>query len=130
MRVSAHRQFGLKSLLIATALICVGLGCVVASARTAVRIDNSIDIAGASELLLMMTGFLASGPLIGAGLLIPFRNATLGACLGFLTEVVMFFGYHAVTLGWKAVWGADPLLVSLTMILAVLMALNVIRKFR
>jgi hypothetical protein len=77
-----HRwfQFGVRELMLAVTLIAFGLGLLIATWRNAFHLN-----AESSEALITWIGLIyASGAMIGAGLLSPFRLKTIGLILGFL----------------------------------------------
>ena len=75
----------LRNFLIATILVGTGVGFAFAGSR------NMGPGHGLSDGIRFFSFFqmLASGPLIGAGLFLPFGKARTGAYLGFLIEVAI-----------------------------------------
>jgi hypothetical protein len=77
-----HPQFTIRDLMLSTALIAAGFGAYAAALRLEV-VDDEL------ALLPFLLLYLSSGPLIGAGVFLPFGRASLGAVLGSLVCLVM-----------------------------------------
>jgi hypothetical protein len=76
-------RFSVKDLLVSTTLIAVGVGGFICGASDTIPGDFPI--------------WLASGPCVGAGLLYPFRLATIGAVIGgFIMFALMWFVMSAL----------------------------------
>ena len=84
-------QFSLRRLFIATTLIAIG--CV----EAAYFIAHFRDFPPMTTLQLVT--WLTYGPLIGAGLSLPFNHPEVGAILGFLGSICLMFYLGCVTGG-------------------------------
>jgi hypothetical protein len=79
-------RFNLRELLLSTTLIAVGL-------TMAIVPFSAVKHELWYYLLLSQLLWLGAGVLIGAGLLLPFKKAVIGAFTGFVVQVVIFYTY-------------------------------------
>ena len=79
-------KFNLKELLLSTTLIAVGLAM-------AITPYSAFEDELWYYLLLPQLLWLGAGALVGAGILLPFNKAAIGAVLGFMAQVVIFYTY-------------------------------------
>ena len=82
-------QFEMIDLILGTTLVAVGLGILLASLRNSFHLDYET---AEGHITLIGLAF-ASGAMIGAGLLSPFKLKTVGLILGFVLvfPAVFFF---------------------------------------
>ena len=78
--------FSLRDLLLAVALISIGLGLLVFALRY--EVDSERDM-----YILALT-WCGSGGLIGAGGLLPFKLTKLGLLIGIVVQLVTFMLYQ------------------------------------
>ena len=80
-------QFSLKDLFLGTTMIAVGFGIAVLPFSTIVWDEMWF-------FRLVPQGlWLGGGALIGAGLLLPYKKAAIGAVIGFVVQVLFFYSY-------------------------------------
>ncbi len=96
----AHLQFSLKSLLLSMSLIGAGIGCFIGGI---VGVIGPVD--DYWDRIPQMVQILAGGPMIGAGIFVPFRCGRLGCYVGFFTPIVCALLYFFQTApNWHQAW--------------------------
>ena len=102
----------LKTFLLSTALLGVGIGCFLAG-----LIDfaprNPFPQSGWHRFYLGVR-FIAAGAFIGAGLAAPFHRLRWGAYMGFLFQIVAGISYRVLVAGWPRVWHDGALIIVFT----------------
>ena len=92
-------QFNLKTLLLSASFIGAGIGCFFA---------GFIGLTSYEEVwwrrICQFVQVLAAGPMIGAGLFVPFRIGRLGAYVGFFTPIALVIVYYFLANGWREAW--------------------------
>jgi hypothetical protein len=126
-------QFNLKSLLISTSFIGAGIGCLLAGAKGLMN-EGFMSEEGPLHLIQV----LAAGPLLGAGLLVSFRLARVGAYAGFFAPLLWiicnFFMQVPWTTGWDIVLHDPDIcpialpVITLTAFVICMTAFSVIRR--
>jgi len=116
--MSGSKSF-IASALTALTLTGAGLGCLLYS------IDY-LDMKRLGEVpffwhgLSIILGFVAAAPLIGAGILAPFRRPRLGAYIGFFGEIAAGLTWFIHVNGWWQMWDKTDFRVIFGLTIAVL----------
>src|SRR4051812_25169830 len=90
-------QLSLRSFLLASSFLGAGTGCLLIGVLWAMSPfptwgSPSLPLSENPWLMLLpLMQLLVGGPLIGAGIMLPFRRARIGAYIGFFVGVVILF---------------------------------------
>jgi hypothetical protein len=95
-------QLTVRSLLLSTALLGAGIGMLLMTIDRWMKGLHSNP--PGMPVLYYVLQFLASGPLIGAGLFAAFGRWRLGAYVGFMIEIGWCLGWHVHAVGWSRAW--------------------------
>ena len=118
-------RLSLRVLLLSTSFVGAGVGCYFASFREFNARHYHTTFWPAVVAMVQMVG---AGPLIGAGLLLPFRRARVGAYVGFFAPIVVLICYEIVLFGWESVASFQGrLIVALTALVLVLGASSTVQ---
>jgi hypothetical protein len=112
----------MRQILLSTGFLGAGLGFLLV---TVVRwYSGHRSIPPGDEDTYRTAQFLASGPLIGAGIMVFFNRARIGAYLGVLIEVGWCLGYSIHLVGWKELWLDSQIFVTVLTLTCLIFALG------
>ena len=79
-------RFTVKRLLLATTLVCIGVGMIACLEHSRLRLNNVDSLANWAAVLFLWFG---GGASIGAGLLTPFQRPWIGAVMGVAFQLAL-----------------------------------------
>ena len=101
---SKRAQFTLGTLILSTSLVGAGIGCFAIGFRTLEYIAPNHNLPWWLPVFALVQT-LAAGPLLGAGILLPFRRARIGIYIGFFLPIALAFTAAIIAFGWRGVFG-------------------------
>jgi hypothetical protein len=93
-------QFSLRTLLLSGTFLGAAAGC-------ALRVLHGVlhNLGPRGEFVPSdLFAFLMIGPLVGAGIMAPYRRTRLGAYVGFFAQILLCFACAWYFIGWHRMW--------------------------